>query len=420
MKVTILGTGCIWTKRACASYLINDDIIVDPGSGTLKQLLKSSNKLLHHEKIEKLKLILITHYHLDHYFDIVHLMWKLASTKYPNSSATIICPPGGEERIKLLCQLGMSSTTYAKLDFDKYIKFVDASKMGKFVYNNFEITAHKMDHGATECYGYVVKEKGGKTVSFTGDTTYCDSLEKMINTSHVSFVDMAGTDISEKHFNIIDGIELMKKYKGKCNIVPAHLTSQALDYCVGRITPPKDLMVLDINQDLPYDCSLKEDKASDKTNKTATSFKFETKKFDKITGDIVDLHLSLTKRASSSYKLPTYCFDILLHNSTTAIGTITYSVVPDNIDGHSDNVSFELAEGYNLKSVKYECCQLIKKVASYHKSHILYLTCEPKDFDTRKVYESLGAYLKEIKTYTYFDDNNKRQTTEKCVWVWEI
>ena len=40
MKITILGTGCIWTKRACASYLINDDIIVDPGSGTLKQLLK--------------------------------------------------------------------------------------------------------------------------------------------------------------------------------------------------------------------------------------------------------------------------------------------------------------------------------------------------------------------------------------------
>ena len=43
MKITILGTGCIWTKRACASYLINDDIIVDPGSGTLKQLLKTTS-----------------------------------------------------------------------------------------------------------------------------------------------------------------------------------------------------------------------------------------------------------------------------------------------------------------------------------------------------------------------------------------
>ena len=56
MKITILGTGCIWTKRACASYLINDDVIVDPGSGTLKQLLKSSNKLLHHEKIERIEI----------------------------------------------------------------------------------------------------------------------------------------------------------------------------------------------------------------------------------------------------------------------------------------------------------------------------------------------------------------------------
>lgn len=419
MKITILGTGCIWTKRACASYLINDDIIVDPGSGTLKQLLKSSNKLLHHEKIEKLKVILITHYHIDHYFDIVHLMWKLASTKYPNSSATIICPPGGEERIKLLCQLGMSSSTYAKLDFDKYIKFIDASKMGKFNYNNFEITAHKMDHGPTECYGYIVKEKGGKTVSFTGDTTYCDNLEYMINNTDVSFVDMAGTDISSKHFNIIDGIDLMYKYKDKCNIVPAHLTSQAVDYCVGRITPPKDLMVLDLDQDRPYDFSLKEDKIKT-LSKQPTDFKFETKKFDKISGDIIDLSLSLTKRATSSYKFPTYCFDVLLHNSTTTIGSVVYSVVPDNIEGHSDNVSFSFAEGYNLKSVKYECCQLIKKVAKYHKSHVLYLTCPPDDFDTRKVYESLGAYLKEIKTLTYFNQNDIRQTAEKCVWVWEI
>ena len=178
MKITILGTGCIWTKRACASYLINDDVIVDPGSGTLKQLLKSSNKLLHHEKIEKIKLILISHYHLDHYFDVAHLMWKIASEKNPNSSATIICPPGGEEKIKLLCQLGMSTDTYGKLNFEKYIKFVDASTMGKFKYNNFEITSYKMDHGSTECYGYLIKEKDGKTVAFTGDTNYCENMQK--------------------------------------------------------------------------------------------------------------------------------------------------------------------------------------------------------------------------------------------------
>jgi len=417
MKVTILGTGCIWTKRACASYLLNDDVLIDPGTGTLKQLLKSSNKLLHHEKIEKLKLILITHYHIDHYFDIVLLMWKIASDKYPNSSATIICPPGGEERIKMLCKLGMSEDSYKKLNFDKYIKFVDASQMGEFKYKNLTITSLKMDHGSIDDYGYVIKEEGGKTLSFTGDSRFCDNMQKMIDISDMAFVDMAGTDISNKHFNIIDGITLMHQYRGKCNIVPCHLTSQALDYCIGRINPPKDLMVLDTSLPMPYDYELPETKPLKQENK---DFKFAVDKFSKLNGEIIDLSLSLTKRATNNYKVPTYCFDIVLHNTNTVIGSVNYSVVPDNIEGHNDNVNMVLNKDYDLKSVKYECCQLIKKVAKFHKSSLLYLTCPPTDFGTRKVYESLGAYLKEIKTFTHFDDSNNRKTSEQCVWVWEI
>jgi len=217
------------------------------------------------------------------------LMWKIASEKNPNTSATIICPPGGEERIKLLCQLGMSDVTYKGLNFDKYIKFIDASKMGKFVYNNFEITSLKMDHGSTECYGYMIKEANGKTVAFTGDTNYCENMQTMIDNSDLAFVDMAGTDLSNKHFNIIDGIKLMQSYRGKCNIVPCHLTSQALDYCIGRINPPKDLMVLDTTNDEPYNFDLKNEKEVEVESK---DFKFATEKFDKIEGDIVDLKLN--------------------------------------------------------------------------------------------------------------------------------
>ncbi|MBQ3047685.1 MAG: ribonuclease Z [Clostridia bacterium] len=418
MKVTILGTGCIWTKRSCAGYLVDEDIIVDPGSGTLKQLLKSTNKLLHHEKIEKIKLILISHYHSDHYFDIVYLLWKIASEKKPNLSATIICPPGGEENIKTLCRLAMSDANYARLNFDKYIKFVDASKLKKFVYRDLEITSKKMDHGTTECYGYMIKQKNGKTIAFTGDTCWCDNLEYMIDNSQLAFVDMAGTDVSSKHFNIIDGIELMKKYKGKCNIVPCHLTSQALDYCIGRIVPPKELMVLDVSDDMPYKFEIGPDEVQTETQ--IKNFKFATKKFERITGDIVDLQLSLTKRAAKNYKFPTYCFDIVLHNTSTVIGSLVYSVVPDNIDGHNDNVVMNLNEGYQLKSVKYESCQLVKQVAKYHKTHTIYLTCPPADFDTRRVYESLGAYLKEIKTKTFLDEEGKRKTRETCIWVWTL
>lgn len=418
MKITILGTGCIWTKRACASYLINNDIIVDPGSGTLKQLFESTNKVLHHEKIERIKLILVTHYHADHYFDILYFMWKLASDKNPNTYATIICPPGGEEKIKTLCSLGMSKASFEKLNFDKYIKFVDASTMGTFQYGNFEITSHKMDHGPTECYGYTFKEIGGKVVSFTGDSNFCDNMQYIIDNSDVAFVDMAGTDISSKHFNIIDGIKLMEKYKNKCNIIPCHLTSQALDYCIGRINPPRDLMVIDTSINRPYKYELTD---CDKQESEEYNVEFATDKFNIIEGEIVDLQLNSTNNKNAKNKLPTYCFNILLHSSKEIIGTINYSVVPASFEGHNYNVFLTLNKDFeSMKSVKYESCMLIKEVAKYHDANLLYLACSPNDFDTRKVYESLGAFLKEIKTSTFVDENNTRKTEESGVWVWEF
>lgn len=415
MKITILGTGCIWTKRACASYLINDDILMDVGSGTLKQLFKSSNKLLHHEKIGRIKLILISHYHIDHYFDIVHFMWKIASDKNPEFNATIICPPGGEERIKTLCRLGMSESSVNKLNFDKYVKFVDASKMGTFEYGNFEITSRKMDHGDIECYGYVLKEKNGKTIGFTGDSTMCDSFMDVIKSSDIAFVDMAGTDISNKHYNIIDGIDLMKKYRGKCCIVPAHLTSQAVDYAEGRINLPKDLMVLDTSEDLPYDYILHKEESS----KAPKNFKFAKKEFEVVEGSMVDLALSLTRSSGINYKMPTYCFDIRLKDTSQVVGSAVYSVLPDNIEGHASNLTIDLNKDYNMKSVNYEVCMLVKRVAQKHGASCLYLMSDPNDFDKRIVYESLGAYLKEIKTFVE-EKNGERRTQEKCVWVWEF
>lgn len=415
MKITILGTGCIWTKRACAGFLIDDDILIDPGSGILKQLLKSSNTLLHHEKIDKIKLILITHFHMDHYFDIAYFMWKLAD-KNKDLHATVICPSGGEKKIRSLCRLGMSKDSYRGIDFSNHITFVDASSMGTFKYRNFEITSKKMEHGSIDCYGYLISEKKGKRVFFSGDTTMCRALNYMIENSDIAFIDMAGTDISDKHFNIIDGIKLMKEKRGKCCIVPSHLTSQALDYCQGRINPPRDLMVIDTSDRIPYNYVLKKTPKA----KIPKKFKFASKKFKRIEGELVDLVLSKTKEASASYKVPTYFYDILIHGKREIIGSMTYSVVPNNIDGHADNVSFSLKEEYNMMSIKYECYMLIKKVAKYHKAKLLYLTCAPDDFSTRKVFEILKATLKEISTNATIDKNNVRHLSEQCVWIWNL
>ena len=42
MKVTLIGTGAIYTKYNSASTLINNNLIIDMPNGTLKQLLKNN------------------------------------------------------------------------------------------------------------------------------------------------------------------------------------------------------------------------------------------------------------------------------------------------------------------------------------------------------------------------------------------
>lgn len=412
MKVTILGTGCIWTKRSVASYLVNEDIMVDVGFGSLKQLFKSCDTLLHHEKIQKIKLILITHFHADHYFDIVHIMEKLASDKRPHEGKiTIICPPNGKEKVKALCDLAMSESTAKKINLDKYVDFVYASDIKKYKYNDLTITPVKLDHGDIEDYGYIISD-GNKSVGFTGDTCMCKNLIKMLDKTNVAFVDMAGTDISEKHFNIIDGIELMKKYEGKCNIVPAHLTSQAIDYCVGKINPPCDLQVLDLSNDFPYNSAIKKEKAEKEK-----AFKFEKNKFARICGKMVDLVLTHTKTIDNK---PSYCYDVVLPNTTNIIGRVVYTVFGNDKNIHKPNVFMTFEKDYNLMSVKYEICTLIRKVAEHHGETKLLLTCSPNDYSTRKVYVTLDAVLKEITTSAVQKGKNKRDLQEDCIWVWEF
>lgn len=64
MKITLIGTGSMYTKYNSASTLINDDLLVDLPNGTTKQLLKQGFDLT------KIKTILITHFHGDHTADI--------------------------------------------------------------------------------------------------------------------------------------------------------------------------------------------------------------------------------------------------------------------------------------------------------------------------------------------------------------
>ena len=73
MKLTILGTGTIIPslKRNASGYFLNiggDNVLVDCGSGVLRQLIKA--KINYND----LDYIFITHRHTDHIADLVSIL----------------------------------------------------------------------------------------------------------------------------------------------------------------------------------------------------------------------------------------------------------------------------------------------------------------------------------------------------------
>ena len=68
MKIELVGTGSIGAKQLSASTLINDEILVDVPNGIIKRLKQTGHDIL------KIKVILITHLHGDHFLDIPFFM----------------------------------------------------------------------------------------------------------------------------------------------------------------------------------------------------------------------------------------------------------------------------------------------------------------------------------------------------------
>ena len=93
MKITLIGTGAMYTKYNSASTLINEDLIVDMPNGTVKQLLKRNFDLT------KIKTILVTHLHGDHTADIPFFIKYIFNCKKLKETINIIGPKGTKEKI---------------------------------------------------------------------------------------------------------------------------------------------------------------------------------------------------------------------------------------------------------------------------------------------------------------------------------
>src|SRR5437762_13277146 len=103
MTLTILGAGPAAPNRdgACSGYLVQQNgtaVLMDCGSGI-------AGRLVAHCPPRRLDGVAISHFHPDHYFDLVALYYGLKFGEQRRSRLPVWIPPGGRDFLDRFGQL---------------------------------------------------------------------------------------------------------------------------------------------------------------------------------------------------------------------------------------------------------------------------------------------------------------------------
>ena len=210
MKITFIGTGNMGCKSRGNPSVLIDDLLIDVGCGTVKQLGKFDIET------KNLKYIVISHYHSDHFADIGHFFVTRYIRKELNNRIKIIGPIGLEERIK-----GFFKMTEHGEELLENTEIMELKENKEANIDNYIIKPIPLSHGRIKpTYGYII-EKDNKRIGYTCDTTVCDNFEKICKSVDYLIGDANGINTNANHMGLTDFTEYAKKYK-KCKFYAIH------------------------------------------------------------------------------------------------------------------------------------------------------------------------------------------------------
>lgn len=204
MKVTLVGTGAMYTKYNSASTLINDDLIVDMPNGTVKQLMKKGIDLT------QIRTILVTHLHGDHTADIPFFIKYVFHSNDFNETINIIGPKGLKNKlVELFNAYNFENENEINTCFNLNIQELLEDEIN---ISNYNISSYLVEHGLEKpALGYIING----ILGFTGDSGLCNGIEKIFNIAKVVISDMSLITGNECHLGIDNIKYLLKKTNTK-------------------------------------------------------------------------------------------------------------------------------------------------------------------------------------------------------------
>jgi len=180
------------TKRRCTSFIVNNSVLFDVGNGTVEGLLANGMD------VGDINVLVISHFHADHFGDIVYFLNRRNMQGHNEKMLTIVGPWGLRQKVVDFQNLLFGDIRdYSDIATKWNIRFIELADGANLNMGSFELEVFKVAHSTLDANGYIIRA-GKASIGYSGDACMTDA-----------FLDK----IPEAKYWIIDANEIMRKEK---------------------------------------------------------------------------------------------------------------------------------------------------------------------------------------------------------------
>lgn len=168
LELIVLGSSasCPAPGDACSGYLVRQgdtQVLLDCGSGVLGKLFK-------HTTAEQLSAIVITHFHPDHYLDLITLRYGLRYGHAGAPQPQVLVPPGGAAHLREVGLALRGAPDYFSANYNLVEYGPNTPVRVGELELGFQRTAHDIPT-------FAVGVQGTGRLVYSSDTSPCEPLE---------------------------------------------------------------------------------------------------------------------------------------------------------------------------------------------------------------------------------------------------
>jgi ribonuclease BN (tRNA processing enzyme) len=173
MQLTVIGSSPAWPNPGSAhsGYLVeaggsSGRLLLDCGPGVLSRLRSSG--------LIEIDAIAVSHFHLDHWGDLVPWVWLTQHGLGPAGKPELWLPPQGRG------ELATFSTVWGLENmFESVFRIAEYEAGVPFAAGGFEVVARPVNHYGLRAYGFRVRDPSGRILAYSGDSGPCDELRRL-------------------------------------------------------------------------------------------------------------------------------------------------------------------------------------------------------------------------------------------------